>query len=343
MEKGFCFLVVFIHTNKTPFQTNQLAGGGGEICYNKKNLYKKVISMQQNSLKMLTCIAPLLFLVACSSADDTNTTNEQNTPAPVSTAYEAFQPKTAEDFLDGDPRYPSVNIDSKLQYLRYLYMAKFPDKLTDEQKVAEMVEGYYDEGNAFTKKEIFDREIAIINQEIAKYQGDYAFKVPLIIADRDVSYNISADFTQKQTELNLTSYMLSYINALYMELEAYDFKKQGFPRMSCEFSANDIGEFKLDEPSVKIGKFNVVDTKAVFEPNEDCVFVVTDENLAREIEEIRNNNPELLMTIGTVYYSVTAKDDKLFINPTHADLALIHIENPENILSTLHLTWDKLK
>lgn len=254
---------------------------------------------------------------------------------------EEFVPQTTEDFFVGDPRYPSVNIDSDLQYLRYLHMAKFPELYTDEDKVSAIFKEYRQETNAFAKKEFFDRELANINQEIAKYQGEYYFKAPLIMGEEALMHHALNDFVEKQTAQNLTAYIHSYKGRSYWGIEAYNFDSKGFELGACDFSVKDIGEFKLG--STTLGNYNFVDNAVVFSPKEECVFVVEDENVARKIEEARNNNPEQILIVGQVYYKVDKKDKQLYINPVHAQLGLFNIQESDMPVSTLNLTWGEPK
>ncbi|PNK61522.1 hypothetical protein [Psychrobacter sp. FDAARGOS_221] len=177
--------------------------------------------MKLNNLIAISIFLSILPLSGCNqeaSQSDMNgeTQQEQTNTEEVSSETETAtirdnEMTTDENSLaEAEPlarlsldEYHDVNIDSDYSWVTPLFIAQSSRDFTDEDKLNLLSPEYYNETDAFKKKELKQTLLPQIERQIAQYSGDYGIKVPMLTVTPSVISEFKDHQEKKQSNSSL--------------------------------------------------------------------------------------------------------------------------------------------
>lgn len=277
---------------------------------------------------LVTSILTTVLLMGCSQSPKTeNDTNETSyeaqtsandatvdVNAPITTDVDvADEPMTASQHVKSDiplSEYKDINRHADLMWLTPFFLAQTSRNVSEEELLNLMSPEYYNELDGFKKQDIAKEQLPKIHAELDKYRGDYRVQVPAFYS-YDKYYS---DFKSKQRAKNHSD-----VTFTMPTLNRYDFSTNQFPMDDCSFRIQAQNQQRIE---IDVQKMPLV---------EDCTIEVTDENLARKIEEAIN--AQTINGYGEAYYRLTADLNNVTAYPVYAKLTYFNETTGEEFIT----------
>ena len=299
--------------------------------------------MKVNKLALIAILPLMLGIVAC---NETSVKNEEvlESESAEQQVEELSVDKPVEDvvlvsntnkyfsdeeyLVDGisSSDYKDLNtygsaVDFNVMWLKSFMVNKTieqsPGDNLDEFKLLSMSPEYREETDGFKKKDIAKRILPEIDAELDKYNGVHKVKLPIIPQTQVNSFDMI------QNDKDLTAFKVSAPS-----LKNYNFESKQFPMDSCNFNISH-NYFNIDGKSDFFGA--PIETKSY--GKYDCGLDITDETLARKIEEAINDSN--IDYKGEVYYelSYTKGEYKVYAEPILARVKYLNKSTGEELAS----------
>lgn len=260
-----------------------------------------------------------MLTASCSS--DTETTLESEEQVESNKRAAISEPK---DALNG---YIDVNDDPELNFVKYLQIADSGD----EEKLLTISEEYREEEDTFKRQDLAKNLLPEINKKINEYRNGYHVKIPIA----------SEPGVYRERKGHDEQYDFTVISGDDFKFHAYIPEKKAFVSQLCNSYGFilDIEGVHSDEDrfytSFDVSPFDIYPKSLTYFETEIgplCGIAVTDETIARKIEDARANN--LLEVEGYGYFDlfVDQAEDKL-LTPVLLDVTYYNRETNENLLT----------
>lgn len=250
--------------------------------------------MKNNMLINAGLAVAITMLSACSKVD--NNSNDEQLPGPASETEKRAEPVSQESSDRNVPisQYVLFQPDADDIILTKLLIAKSPGRFPDAEKFGLLSANYYNESDAFKKKDIADGLRPTLDKELEALAKLSYMAVPI----EDVPYSQRGRSVFHMSPLKLSS---------------YSFDLKGFPLTG-----------RYGETSCWEGRFGNDQNVSVLVSGGDtpCFLKVTDEDKARAIETALQAG--IVELRGMAYIHVSARDRNLYGKVMHARIDLIH-------------------
>lgn len=221
-------------------------------------------------------------------------------------------------------QYHDINQFQDLGWFTPLFLAQTSRPMSDEDKLNLMSAEYFNEQDAFRKKDLAKELMPKMQETLAKYSGDYRIKVPIF------------DKTQRAKNIELG---LSYrsIDTRNFNLYSYNFDTQSFEVAICGvsilFGFHNSQRITMEAKSSSFPNESLVsDIQYVPQLVEkNCAIKIIDEELARRIESLINDRD--IKPKGHVYFKVVANDNNLLAKPVYANVIYTVKSTGEELIS----------
>lgn len=304
--------------------------------------------MKVNKLIVAAILPLLLGVVSCNkvSVEDELILDNDNAEQQVEDSTVSEPAKEVELTQDADNQivaknnvplsdYKDINAHGNdLMWLTPFFIAQTTRDFPDEEKLNMLSPEYYNEQDGFKKQDIAKEELPRINAELDKYRGDY--RVYLSYPDKFTNiFNISDVSDNKGLEYYV------YFWPQVPSLKGYDFQAKHFPIYDCTFKVEGnrlrvSGSGDTNDSSTKNEQNIELITKEVTSSS-NCALEVTDEGLARKIEELITAGD--LDTKVKVYYQLSADINNVIATPVYAKAQYLNKTTGEE-LATKEFNFD---
>lgn len=250
--------------------------------------------MKNNTLIIAGLVFSTSMMSACSKTE--NSGNDVQLPGAVS------GPENKTESVSQDPSDRNIPISQYVLFppdaddiiLTKLLIAKLPDRFPDEEKFGLLSVRYYNERDAFKKKDIADELRPNLDKELEALAKLNYMAVPI----DDVPYS-----QRGRSVFHLSP----------LKVRSYSFDLKGFP-LTGRYGEASCWESRFGNNQ----NVNVT----VSGGDTPCFLAVTDEDKARAIETaLQSGNVELR---GMAYINLNARDRNLYGKVMHAHIELIH-------------------
>lgn len=267
---------------------------------------------------------------------ESNQKTEENIETDLNNSSKEVQSHTVEDIksvpLDQYQDINEINQAKDLSWMTPLFLAQTTRQMSNEDKLNLLYPEYYNEQDAFKKKDLYNQLLPKMEAELKKYSGDYRLKIPVI-----------DDRTNQRDTIIKERLSWVYFNYAFSCCGSYNFETKSFPISNSSLKFGNSSQMieneqmiKLSTPIGKNSNYNGITYNLPYEPvvpESQLHFKVDDEILARKIESLNSSNYGAIDETGYIYFKVVADENVIWIIPIYADISYYIKETGEDLFS----------